>query len=95
MNVERTIEFILQHEAKAEVEMAAIRQQQAKAAGELAAIRKLIRAGMKMIVQHGEEMRDLKASQKQLAESQKVTEIKLQGLIDVLRRGGNGSHRRN
>ena len=47
MNVERTMEFILNCQAKAEVEMAAIRGQQAKAVGEMAAIRKLIRAGMK------------------------------------------------
>ena len=39
MNVERTMEFILNSQAKAEVEMAAIRQQQGKVAGEMAAIR--------------------------------------------------------
>ena len=59
MNVERTMEFILNCQAKAEVEMAAIRAQQAKAAGEMAAIRKLIRAGMKIIVKQGEHLDEL------------------------------------
>ena len=123
MNVERTIEFILQHQAKAQVEiaairqmqakagteiaairqmqakagpeMAAIRQQQAKAQGEMAAIRKLIRAGMKMLVKQGEQIHEVAAAQKDLAKSHKVTETKLQGLIDALRRGGNGNHRNN
>jgi hypothetical protein len=38
---------------------------------------------MKMIVKQGESI-------KQLTEAQKVTEVKLQGLIEALRRGGNG-----
>lgn len=102
MNVEKTMEFILQHQAKAEVEMAAIR--------------KLIRAGMKMIVKNEEnikalaeiqkktdaELRDLAAAQKmteaklrELAAAQKITETKLQAFIDSLRRGGNGRHSKN
>ncbi|HYL37139.1 MAG TPA: hypothetical protein VEV17_14580 [Bryobacteraceae bacterium] len=102
MDVERTMEFILDRQAKAEVQMAAMREQmreqqaktdaqiaailrqQAKAEGQMAAIRKLIQAGMKMIVKQGERVNEL-------AEAQKVTETKLQGLIDALRRGGNGS----
>lgn len=88
MNVERTMEFILNCQAKAEVEMAAIRGQQAKAAGEMAAIRKLIRAGMKIIVKQGEHLDEL-------AKAQKVTETKLQSFIDSLRRGRNGNHRQN
>jgi hypothetical protein len=43
---------------------------------------------MRMIVKNDEQI-------KELAAAQKVTETKLQGLIDVLRRGGNGSHRKN
>ena len=85
--------FILN--SQAEVEMAAIRQQQAKAAGEMAAIRKLIRAGMKMIVQHGGEMKEIRAAQRDLAKAQMVTESKLQSFIESLRRGRNGNHRRN
>jgi len=34
-------------------------------------------------------------AQKELAKSQKVTESKLQALIDSLRRGGNGRHSKN
>ena len=99
MNVEHTIESILQMRAKAEVEIAEMRQRQAKAElrsqqaeakakREMAAIRNLIRAGMKMISKNDELIREL-------AKAQKVTETKLQGLIDSMRRGGNGNHRNN
>jgi len=37
----------------------------------------------------------LAAAQKDLAKSQKVTETKLQGLIDALRRGVNERHSKN
>ena len=106
MDVERTMEFILNAQAKAEVEMAAMREHQAKAEVEMAAmrehqtkaeakaerqmaaIRTLIRAGMKMIAKNDQLIREL-------AKAQKVTETKLQSLLDSLRRGGNGNHRKN
>ena len=101
MDIERTMEFILQQQAKAEAEMAAMRQQQAemlkrqakaeerqakaeaKAERQMAAIRKLIQVGMRMIVKNEELI-------KEVASAQKVTETKLQGLIDAWRRNGNG-----
>ena len=84
MNVERTMEFILKLQAKAEVEMAAMREQQvryredqaryeAKARREMDAIRTLIRAGMKMIVKN-------EALVKEVTAAQKVTEAKLKEL---------------
>jgi chromosome segregation ATPase len=102
MNVEKTMEFIL--------------AQQAKAEGQMAAIRKLIQTGMRMIVKQEESIREVKdtvrqladshketqkelkqlaQAQKELAVSQKVTEIKLQAFIDSLRRGGNGRQSKN
>lgn len=95
MDVQKTMEFIL--------------QQQAKAEGQMAAIRKLIQTGMRMIVKNQESIKELAASHKELAtaqkvtetkmqelaEAQKVTEIKLKGLIDAWRRGGNGRHAKN
>ena len=113
MDVERTIEFILQQQARteqqqarteeavrryqanAENEMAAIRKQQAKAEVQMAAIRKLIQTGMRMIVKNEALIKEVAAAQKDLAKTQKVTETKLQGLIDAWRRSGNGNHRKN
>jgi hypothetical protein len=113
MNVERTMEFILQQQAKAEVQMAAMREQQAryekqqaelqarhaeehaKIDRQMKAIQKLITAGMKMIVKQGESMKGLARAQRDLADAQKVTEVKLQGLIDALRRGRNGGGSRH
>lgn len=92
MDVEKTMEFILQQQAKAEV----------KAERQMTAIRKLIQTGMRMIVKNEESIKELAASQKvteaklqELAAAQKVTEIKLKGLIDAWRRGGNGRHAKN
>ena len=106
MDVERTIEFILQQQAKAE----------AKSERQMAAIRKLIQTGMRMIVKNEEHIKEVAAAQKataaelrelasaqkatqgelrELAAAQKVTETKLQVLIDAVRRGRNGSHRKN
>jgi septal ring factor EnvC (AmiA/AmiB activator) len=84
MNVEKTMEFILQQQAKAELQMAAMREHHAKTDRQIAAIQKLITTGMKMIVRQGDSIR-------QLADAQRVTETKLQGLIDLLKRGGNGN----
>jgi type IV secretory pathway VirB6-like protein len=106
MNVEKTMDFILQQQAKAEVQMAAMREQQArfekqqaafaqqqaaqhaKIDRKFAAIQKLITVGMKMMAKTDGSIR-------QLAEAQKVTETKLQGLIDVLKRNGNGNGRKH
>ena len=81
MDIERTMEFILQRQAKAEDQMAAMR--------------KIVLAGMRMIVKQGENLNKLAVAQKELAKAQKATEAKLQGFIDSLRRGGNGRHARN
>jgi glutamine synthetase len=106
MDVQKTMEFILRHQAKAEGEMAAMRQRQAeseaKAERQMAAIRKLIHTGMRMIVKNDELIKEVAAAQREtatelreLAAAQKVTETELRGLIVALRRGGNGSHRKN
>ena len=97
------MEFILQQQAKADAQIARtdaqiarVSEQHEKAEKRLAknekqiaAILKLIQAGMRMIVKQGENINQLKAH-KQLADAQRTTEIKLQGLRDALRRGGNG-----
>jgi hypothetical protein len=82
---------------------------EAKAERQMAAIRKLVQTGMRMIVKNEElikataaEVREVAAAQRateaelrSLAAAQKTTEIKLQSFIDSLRRGRNGSHRKN
>ncbi|HTA71325.1 MAG TPA: hypothetical protein VK776_23725 [Bryobacteraceae bacterium] len=99
MDVERTIEFILQQQAKSEARHAQAEakqaQAEAKAERQMAAIRKLIQTGMRMIVKNEELVKVTQAELRELAAVQKVTETKLQGLIDALRRGRNGSHRKN
>ena len=66
MDVEKTMEFILQQQGKAESQMAAIR--------------KLIQTGMRLIVKNEELIKKNEESIKELAAGQKVTEAKLQDL---------------
>ena len=110
MDVERTIEFILQQQAKAEARAAQMEARaeeraaqyearaakaEAKAERQMSAIRKLIQTGMKLIVKNEEMIKATQAELRELAAAQKVTEIKLQGFIASMRRGRNGNHRKN
>ena len=99
MDVERTIEFILQQQARAEVRQAQAEAKQAQAEAraerQMAAIRKLIQTGMRMIVKNEELIKATQVELRELSAAQRVTETKLQGLIDSLRRSRNGSHRKN
>ena len=95
MDVEKTIEFILEHQAKTDTQ--------------LEAIRKMIRVGMgmRMIVRIGQaqertdqQIAKLTDSQArtdvkmaELADAQKVTEQKFQALLDTLRENRNGHER--
>jgi len=93
VDVEKTIEFILEHQAKTDTQ--------------LEAIRKLIRVGMRMIVRIGQaqertdqQIAKLTDSQArtdvkmaELADAQKVTEQKFQALLDTLRENRNGHER--
>jgi len=93
MDVERTIEFILDMQAKAEVRMAKADERMAKADERmikndermdkfdkrLEATRRLVEAGMKFIVK---SQKDWDRRMKELAEAQKKTDVKLDRLID-------------
>ncbi len=80
MNIERTIEFILQFQARAEVRM---ERMEARFDKEVAAINKLLRQGPKMIAQTQRQL-------KELAAAQRATERSLQAFLESLRRGANG-----
>jgi septal ring factor EnvC (AmiA/AmiB activator) len=80
VNVERTIEFILQCRARAEARMD---RMEARFDKEIAAINKLLRQGAKMIA---ETQRQLK----ELAAAQRATERSLQAFLESLRKGTNG-----
>jgi hypothetical protein len=101
VDVEGTIQFILESQAKAEAHMGAMDAR-------LDSITKLVKQGMRLLVKfQGEatsfqsettsKFNALAASQlrtdvkfAELAEAQKVTELKLQLLFDTLRKNRNG-----
>ena len=105
MDVERTMEFILQN-------LASVTAKQEKAEGEIESLRKLMKVGMKMLVKvqesHKElqnefreshkmleaKMAELAEGQKRLAESQRRTDEKFQRWLDA-RNGSNGHEKPN
>jgi hypothetical protein len=90
VDVERTIEFILQSQAKAEARMGATDRR-------VAAIAKLLQQGARMLVQTDTKLKELAAAQKltdikfkELADAQKAMQKSLKAFIDSLRHGRNG-----
>ena len=100
MDVERTMDFILEQQAATSAALAEIaaRQRemtawqgeiaawQAKTERRLTAISKLLQTGMKMLVKTDEKLNEVAAAQKQ-------TELNLNRLIGSQRRGSNGHKR--
>ncbi len=76
MDIEKTVEFLLEHQAKAAIEIDAIRG--------------LIGAGMRLLADVQAEQKRSDEKITQLAAAQLVTEEKLQAFLDAQRRGGNG-----
>ena len=105
MNVERTMEFILEQQA-------ATASWQAKTDRRLDAIGKLLKTGMRMLVQTDEKLKEVAVSHRQLAATvhqlgetvqqlgetvqqlaiaQKGTDRTLSRVIESMRRGSNGN----
>lgn len=100
MNVERTIEFILDAQAKAEVRMAIHERRMAALDRRMDGVTKLLQQGMRLLASSKKEtdqkINALIDSQlrtdvvlKQLAEAQKVTEKKLQAFLNRQSRNGH------
>lgn len=97
MDVERTIEFILKSQAKAEIRMqkAENRLERAEARADamdkrfdrrINGIAKILQQGMKMLARTDTHLAELAAAQKE-------TDRELKALIRSLRNGGNGRRR--
>jgi len=86
MNVERTIEFILEAQAKAEVRMAAHERRMGALDRRMDGVTKLIQQGMRLLVSFQKET-DRKINA--LVDAQQVTEKKLQALINRQSRNGH------
>ena len=93
MDVERTIEFILDMQAKAEVRAAKADERMDKFDRRMEAMRKMIEAGMRMLAKRDKEhaefkkefaesRRDWDRRIKEISDIQKKTDLKLDRLID-------------
>jgi hypothetical protein len=87
VNVERTIEFILQCQARAEVRMD---RMEARFDKEIAAINRLLRQGAKILAATQREVRATSRQLRELAAAQRATERSLQAFLESLRKGTNG-----
>ncbi|HXB71249.1 MAG TPA: hypothetical protein VNY05_23640 [Candidatus Acidoferrales bacterium] len=98
MDVERTIEFILEQQARNEGALARIEagldKSEAKLARTDALLSRAIKAGIREALAERRKRREMGSEfdrkMTQLAAAQLVTEEKLQGLIQSLQRGSNG-----
>lgn len=94
MDVERTIQFILESQAKAEVRVDAMEKRLDR---RMNGIAKLLQQGMRMLVKTDQRLAELADNQKEmgktlkeLAEAQKQTDRTLKAFINSLRNGRNG-----
>jgi hypothetical protein len=78
VNVEKTIEFILDQQAKAEVRAA-------KAEAQMAAIRTIVKAGMKLLAAMQQEHRRFDEKMTQLAAAQRESEEEIKQLAAAQR----------
>ena len=94
MDIERTIQFILESQAKAEVRMQKtelrLDSMEKRFDKRLNGIAGILQQGMRMLVRTETRLAELAASQKELVASQKETDRKLKALINSLRHNGNG-----
>jgi hypothetical protein len=105
VDIERTMEFILEMQAKTEAGLArteALAERNAREIDQLEAIlRRAIRAGVREALAERRKRREVAAraqesadrlqdAMAQLAAAQRVTEEKMQLFLDSMRRGGNG-----
>ena len=91
MDVERTIEFILDMQAKAEVRMAKADERMDKFDKRLEATRRLVEAGMKFIVK---SQKDFDRRLKEVVELQNRTDLKLDRLIDSWAKQRTNGHKK-
>lgn len=102
MDVERTVEFILEQQAQTAAQLGQLIAHQAKTDRQLSAIQTLLRTGIKMMIQRDKatdarfkatdaRFKATDARISALAEAQQRTERKLERLIQaLLGKGGNG-----
>jgi hypothetical protein len=97
MNVERTVQFILENQARSEVR---IEKMEKRFNQKFDAVMKLLHQGMKNIASIAdsqkrltESHRELAASQKRLAEAQAKTERTLKAFLDTQGRQGQNGNR--
>ncbi len=106
MDVERTMQFILEQQAKADAILTGLAASQARADKQILAMRKVIWAGIKLVSDIGqrqaatdermkqtdEQIKQNAEQIKQMAEERRETDIKFKQLMDVLLNKNKNGH---
>lgn len=97
MNIEKTMEFILKSQARAEIRMEKAEARMDKTEKRMDGIAKLVKQGMRTLVKVDRGLAELVQAQKrtethlsELSQAQKATEKSLKAFIDSLKHGRNG-----
>lgn len=98
MDVEKTMEFLLDQAARADARMgradARMDRAEARSDREFEKIRKLFQVGARELAEQRRQQREVKAELRRLAEAQTRTEKALALFLRSLGRGGGNGHRR-
>ena len=87
------MQFILDHQAKAEARWQRADERMDKFERSLGGIRKLVQTCTKMLVRGAEESREMQAGIRALTAAQQRTDRKFERLVDLLsRKSSNGRH---
>lgn len=97
MDVERTMQFILETQARTTATIDELAERQRKAElrmdrfdRSLNGIRKLIQTGMKLMVQNQQAIKQNQEAIRELRLSQKATDKRLNSFLASMEKGGNG-----
>jgi len=97
VDVERTIEFILESQAKTVAQISELAESDARMMKRIDGLTKLVRIGMRQLNKMAVEQERLAATQnelatalKDLAEAQEKTDHTLRAFIDSMNKGRNG-----
>ncbi len=89
MDLERAMEFIVERQAAAEVEMAEMRRMSAKTDRKVDALGKLVRVGMRILAKQDER---LAKHERELAEERKRSDQRFQQLVQSFVRALRNGH---
>jgi hypothetical protein len=102
MDIELTMEVVVEHLAAVDVRLESLAASQAKTDRQIRGLQTIVKTGMRLIIRLEKNVaiiataqKELAAAQKELATQQKRTDQKFERWLDSLNRGSNGHKKRS